>query len=148
MDKTERSYNMKKLFACLILLSLCFIVYFNSLEGQFISDDVEAILTNPNVNNINTVSIQGIVSPLIHQRFGNNPFPYHLASLILHSINTILVFFLLLTFFNEIPAFVGASIFAVNPIHTEAVSWISGQGYEWLALFVLMTILMYRKAIQ
>ncbi len=74
------------------------------------------------------------------------PWPYHLANIIVHIINTWLVYAILRRFFKREAGFLGAALFAVHPIHVEAVTWISGRGYLIIALFTFLCYLLYRKA--
>ncbi len=58
-----------------------------------------------------------------------DPFYYHLLNVILHCIATLFIYFLCL----ELPlaagsAIVAAMLFAVHPVHTEAIAWIACTG--------------------
>lgn len=124
-------------------------VYANTFNNAFISDDVPAILENHKISQFfrfwpDPSSLFNSLSYLIA---GYNPFIYHFISIILHSINTILVFLFLSLFFKTAASLIGASLFAIHPIHTEAVTWISGKPYLFLTFFILITYLLYRRAI-
>jgi len=130
---------------CLLLIALCFLVYANSLNNAFVSDDIPAILKNPAISHplrfwLDPFNLLNSFSYLIA---GYNPFIYHLVSIILHSLNTILVFFFLHLFFKAKPSLLGACLFAVHPIHTEAVTWVSGRPYIITSLFILVVYLLY-----
>jgi len=131
-----------------ILAMACLLVYGNSLNNAFVSDDIPAILNNPGIKN--TLSFwsepQSFLNSLIYNFAGFKVFPYHLANLILHLINTILVFALLSLFFKTQASFLGALLFAVHPAHAEAVSWISGRSYLTLTFFLLVSYLSYYKS--
>ncbi len=131
-----------------ILAMACLLVYGNSLNNAFVSDDIPAILTNSRIQD--TLSCwnepQSFLNSLIYNFSGFKVFPYHLANLILHLINTILVFTLLNLFFKTQASFLGALLFAVHPAHAEAVSWISGRGYLTLTFFLLVSYLSYYKS--
>jgi len=131
-----------------ILAMACLLVYGNSLNNAFVSDDIPAILNNPRIQH--TFSFwsepQSFLNSLIYNFAGLNTIPYHLASVILHLINTILVFVLLNLFFKTQASFLGALLFAVHPAHAEAVAWISGRGYLILAFFLLVIYLSYYKS--
>ncbi len=139
---------IKKSAIYLILIGLCLLVYANSLNNAFVSDDIPAILKNPQISQfflfwLDPHSLFNSFSYLIA---GYTPFIYHLISVIMHSINTILVFLFLRTFFNTKSSFLGACLFAVHPIHTEAVTWISGRSYVLLTFFILIAYLLYYRA--
>src|SRR3989338_861953 len=139
---------MKTKHICFILIALCFLVYANSLNNAFVSDDIPAILKNPAISHplrfwLDPFNLLNSFSYLIA---GYSPFLYHLTSIILHSLNTILVFFFLSLFFKAESSFLGACLFAVHPIHTEAVTWVSGRPYIITSLFILVVYLLYHNA--
>jgi tetratricopeptide (TPR) repeat protein len=141
-------YDKKKTY--LILAGLCFLVYANSLKGAFVSDDITAIINNPKITNPAHYLFEpsDFLSSLTYLLLKDNPLAYHLTNVILHSINTILVFIFLSLFFKTETSLLGASIFAVHPIHAEAVSWISGRVYLVAALFIFSIYFSYLRATQ
>merc|ERR1719320_1885587 len=44
--KTENSENCVRVFHCVVLGIICTLVYGNSLHGDFVHDDISAIVTN------------------------------------------------------------------------------------------------------
>jgi len=92
---------------------------------------------------------------------GLNPMVYHLHNLLLHVLNTILVFFLSLRVFvaaqnsgipqdKEKPAavfltasFFSALLFGIHPIHVESVAWATERKDLLCAVFFLSSLLMY-----
>jgi hypothetical protein len=46
---------------------------------------------------------------------------------------------------NERAAFIGAAVFAVHPLHVEAVANVVGQAELWVALLVLLSVSLYVK---
>ena len=68
--------------------------------------------------------------------FGPNPFGFHIVNLFWHTATALLVFVLLRELWPAEPlmAFGAAALFAVHPVHTEAVAWVSGRS-EILATF-------------
>ena len=81
--------------------------------------------------------------------YGLNPTGYHVTNLVLHILASIIFYFLVLSLFSlSAVAFLGGLIFAVHPVHVEAVSWISGRqdliGFLFLELSLLCYIY-YRK---
>jgi hypothetical protein len=63
---------------------------------------------------------------VMHGIFGLNPFPYHLASLLVHALNVLLVFALLRRFhFDRISSLVASSFFAFHMAFFDVVAWIS-----------------------
>jgi hypothetical protein len=94
----------------------------------------------------------------LHSLFGYDPFPFHLASLLLHIANTCLVyccFRLLLEINTKIKtenaaliAFPTALIFAVHPFNVESVAWMSASKvlvYAFYYLAASYSFLLYLK---
>jgi tetratricopeptide (TPR) repeat protein len=96
-------------------------------------------------------------SLVIDQRlWGVTPFGFHLTSIVLHSITTVLLYFLILLLFKEFKrgpgedeAFLSSMLFALYPLHVESVSFIAARGDLLAAAFFLACfifyILSYRK---
>jgi hypothetical protein len=78
--------------------------------------------------------------------FGVSPVGYKVASLLLHATAVILAFFLIVSISSQpAVAALAALLFAVNPIHSEAVVWTYSVSYLLVAVFSLATILLYRR---
>ncbi|MCD4655874.1 phospholipid carrier-dependent glycosyltransferase, partial [bacterium] len=66
---------------------------------------------------------------------------YHWTNLWLHLLVTLLAFLLIDRLQKDgITAFLAASLFAVHPVHTEAISWISGRTDLLCAAFYLLAL--------
>ncbi len=83
----------------------------------------------------------------INYAFGGlDPFGFHLGNLLLHAANVVLVFALLKRLIRSgYCAYIGAMIFAVHPLHTEAVVWIAGRKDLLSTLFYLLTLITYLR---
>jgi tetratricopeptide (TPR) repeat protein len=127
------------------LVFICFLVYFNSLNNGFISDDIDTILNNRLISRSFSYLLypSTLLNSLSYLLVKQNPFIYHLTNVILHSITTILVFVFLCLFFKIEHSLIASCLFAVHPIHTEAVSWISGRPYIITSLFILTGYFLY-----
>jgi len=79
------------------------------------------------------------VLSLVHAVAGLDPAAYHLALVGMHLANVLLVYSVLLAL-TAAPAvaFFTAAIFALHPLQTAAVSWISGIADPLCALFLLL----------
>lgn len=76
---------------------------------------------------------------LIHAVAGLNPAAYHLVVVAMHVANVLLAYSILLTLSGApATAFFAAGLFALHPLQTAAVSWISGIADPLFALCVLL----------
>ncbi|MBI3610942.1 MAG: tetratricopeptide repeat protein [Nitrospirae bacterium] len=90
---------------------------------------------------------------LDHWIWGLKPFGFHLSVYLAHAITTLLLYLcvrLLLRLYRreESIALLTASLFAVHPIHAEAVAWISGRNDVYMTLFMMTALyafLRYRQ---
>jgi len=89
--------------------------------------------------------------------FGDNPLPFHMNNLLLHFLNTILVFFLALKILPLLKiqekhqrffAFVLALLFALHPLHVESVAWASERKDVQYSLFFLLSWLAYIRHLE
>lgn len=80
------------------------------------------------------------------QMFGMNPRGHHLTSVVMHTLSTLLLFFLLLrlTGFRWQSAFV-AAMFALHPLHVESVAWVAERKDVLSAFFWFLTLLFYSE---
>jgi len=128
-----------------LLIAVCFLIYFNALHGEFISDDNIGmfVINDRKLTPVN--SFQFVFRKPVYNFFKNNPTPFHLNSIFFHSLTTVFLFFLLKRIVERTPAFIGALFFAVHPIHTEVVDWISADWYIFISLIIFTILLLYRK---
>jgi len=82
--------------------------------------------------------------------WGNSNFGFHLTNVFIHSVSTVLLYFLILLLFKELKsgpgdseAFLGSMLFAVYPIHVESVSFISARGDILALMFFLFCLIFY-----
>ena len=132
--------------AARISASVGFLIYLNSLGLQFCFDDEIAIIRNQDVRTNTSWSTllyddfwgQPISSPESHKSYRPltvatfrlnymvhelQPLGYHLVNVLLHSAVCYLYVLLCGVVFSEVwPALIAGLLFAVHPIHTEAVS--------------------------
>ncbi|KHN73316.1 Transmembrane and TPR repeat-containing protein F38B6.6, partial [Toxocara canis] len=87
--------------------------------------------------------------------FGLNTIPYHICNVALHCVVTLLVYQTTLSVSIEFEqrradkiAFHTALLFAVHPVHTEAVANIVGRAELLMALFVLSVVNVYIRCIK
>ena len=76
--------------------------------------------------------------------FGLNPLGHHLTNLLLHILNTLLLFWVLKRMTGAVwqSAFVAAA-FALHPLHVESVAWVSERKDVLSTFFWMLTIATY-----
>ena len=164
--------------AAILLTVLCFVVYGNVLAGEFVWDDHLQVVRNLNIRSLAnlprafTTSLWSFaysteadthdrnfdryyrplqtVFYIIGYRIGGlSPVAYHAINVVLHSAASLLIYFLCIQLGLSAPVgVISAALFAVHPVHTEAVSWIAGVGDVSAAVFYfggLFTFLRYLK---
>ncbi|GAB1605655.1 protein O-mannosyl-transferase TMTC3-like [Argonauta hians] len=77
---------------------------------------------------------------------GLNPASYHLVNLLLHTAVCFLLMRVSQLFLPRFTAFLAALLFALHPIHTEAVTGVVGRAESLSACFFLTAVLAYSKA--
>jgi len=83
------------------------------------------------------------------QLFGLSAGPHHLTGLLLHALNTVLLFTVLHRMTSSVwrSAFV-AALFAAHPLHVESVAWVSERKDVLSTCFFLLTVLAYAAYVQ
>jgi protein O-mannosyl-transferase len=140
-----------------LLVAACVLAYANGLNGNFTYDDKAIVRDNPRIQSWSelpkiftkhyfggTLATGTAYRPIdllslaanfaIH---GKSSFGYHVTNLLLHSGNVLLLFLLFRRWFGETTAGVASLLFAVMPVHVEAVTSIVGRA-EVLSTFFLL----------
>jgi hypothetical protein len=77
---------------------------------------------------------------------GTDPMGYHCTNLLLHALNTVLLFWLLRIATNRVyPSAVVAALFSIHPLHVESVAWVTARKDVLSTFFMLLTLLFYVK---
>jgi tetratricopeptide (TPR) repeat protein len=153
-------FKFFQIFALLFLLG--FLAYSNAILYPFVHDDIVFIQQNPNIaslSNFNTVAGQSsalsitnsywrplleIFYRLEYRFLGLNPHGYHFLNILLHVINSSLVFASLNTVFKRTGlALSVAIVFLLHPVQSEAVACISGISNLLFAFWGLLSFLFY-----
>ena len=148
-------------FIPLFISLIAIITYINILPNKLFFDDEELIYKNAYVQDLrflpkyfttNMIAGAGKVSnmyrPILitsfaidHLIWGDKAFGFHLTSILLHTANGILIFFLIRKLFkSKLLAFLSAVFFTVHPIQSETVIYASGRTDPLAAFFSLLTI--------
>jgi len=143
-------YN--RIYIFLFLAFLVLVCYLNSLGNDFVSDDIFTISSNPKINSLDYLNsplffnIRNAVIFLTNKLFGLNPTYFRVPNILLHLGSSFLIFILVGALISETVGLLTASIFAVHPLMTEAVSWISGGPYVYTAFLALLMLYLYLKS--
>lgn len=137
----------------LFLGSIVFIAYFNSLGNGFASDD-RGVIFDPLLTKIDyfwhppyfNTGTRAILIFFTNQLFGLNPFFFRLPNILAHLGSAFLIYFIVRKLSGKLTAIFAAAIFAVHPIFTEGVTWISGGPYSFYTFFLLLAFLLYLRA--
>jgi Flp pilus assembly protein TadD len=159
------------LAACAAAASLAGIVYVNALHNPFVYDDERTILDNAsiwNLRDLRSIVLHEVTRPLVNLSYaidrviwGAAPFGFHVTSVLMHVLNVTLLFRLVWHLASDrssgsesgsrsaerplVAAFAAAALFAVHPVMTEAVGYISGRAEVLCATFFLSALLCARR---
>lgn len=144
------SYLKKKWHIFLFLIILVLSAYTNSINNAFVSDDIDGILKNPNIGNLSQIKnnprdfLNVFIYFLLFKIGGLNPAIFRSYNIFLHLLSTFLVFLIIFKITKkENISFAVSSLFAVHPLLTEAVTWISGRPYTQYTFFLLLSFYTY-----
>ncbi len=145
----------------LLSLAICIILTHSlSLEHGFTYlDDQVQVVNNSDIQHLDGKSLRSIFSStsvgmyqpvttlfyaMIYQLNGLNPIGYHLASILFHLLNSILLFNVLkkLGFKDWLLVFL-TSIFALHPMQVESIAWVSAFSNLVFTSFYLLSLLYY-----
>jgi tetratricopeptide (TPR) repeat protein len=143
------------IFGILVIATITFVVYLPSLKGSFILDDNLLLTDNVLIKAPNGLyrlwfSTEGTdYWPVTYsslwfewRMWGMNPVGYRLTNLLLHIIDSLLIWQILRKL--SIPGcFLAALLFAVHPINVESVAWIAQRKNLLALLFFVLSILFY-----
>jgi tetratricopeptide (TPR) repeat protein len=128
----------------MLLMAVALLVYANTLGNGFVFDDNYYVFENPAAKTISPAdwfrpTSNNVFRPVTFATLALNwvisagrPLGYHLVNILLHAAVVVLLYLLLQMLLARLPqattiAFASALLFAVHPIHTEAVAWITGR---------------------
>lgn len=156
----------KQLILVTLIILLGLAVYANSLQGQFIWDDGVFVRDNAYIRDWSRLipvftgdsgagssvkmncyrPIQILTYIVDYSLCGLNVAGYHLTNVILHIAVALALYRLVLLIFGSLPlSFFTSMLFVAHPVHTEAVSYISGRADILSALFILLFLIFYIK---
>jgi tetratricopeptide (TPR) repeat protein len=150
---------------------IALIASINSLWNGFAIDDQQQIQNNPFIKDLHNLplafttsvwsfasgeiffSVDSYFRPLFnvllsisYPLFGNAAWGWHLSNVLIHTAATLLVYAVVreITDHNWI-GLIGASLFAVHPVHAESVAWASGVTDPLMTVFLLSAFYFYLR---
>lgn len=159
-SRVQRSALRARLAATAIAL-LAALPYLNGLDGEFVFDDVGVIRDNPQIQRdpplalfVTTYEPGALYRPLTmltyvaNARLDRAPRGFHAVNVALHLAVSLLVLALARRLLADPwAAFAAAALFAVHPIHSEAVTGIVGRAELLAALGGLAALLAFARAL-
>ncbi len=156
----------KNIFICCLIVILGLAVYANSLEGKFLWDDEALIEKNARIRDWSNIPkifsetigagtkvnfssyrpIQIFTYMIDYSLWRLNPKGYHITNTLLHILAALSLFWLISIIFKDnLLSMFTSILFVVHPIHTEAVTYISGRADCLAAFFMLLCFAFYIK---
>ncbi len=156
---------MLKKIQTLLLILLAYITvfaFYPAITADFVNlDDFVMVVDNPDIMSLSFANIKHIFSSFQYKLYHPvvtlsyaieyffckfEPYLYHIDNIILHILNVILLFFIIKRLSKSFfVAYIVAILFAVHPVHVEAVAWITARKDTLYSFFFLLSILFYIK---
>ncbi len=154
-----------------VLALLAFALYGRTLNYPFVFDDQNVIIENPTLRYLSSIpsffttlsptgenDTTGLYRPILYSSFtinyylsGLNTFSYHLFDVLLHIINSFLIFLVIIELQkltkneNRAVALLFAALFCVHPVLTQSVIYLSARSVLIMTFFCLGSFLFYIK---
>lgn len=141
----------------LLMSIVAALAYIPALKGEFVWDDELYVSGNPLMGNLSLAGLKEIFSTFVSGNYhpftilslalefpfaGKSTFIFHLSNLILHGLNTALLWVLLAEKI-KIPRpsiILICLLFGIHPLHTESVAWISERKDVLYGFFYLLAL--------
>ena len=165
IDKTFWATNpsCSVILICMLIAVITFTVYLQTGDHQFINFDDPSYVTE-NIHVSSGITGRNIIWALTSvdafnwhpitwlshmadvQFYGLNPRGHHLTNVMIHSVSSLLLLFLLFRCTGSLwqSAFV-AALFALHPLHVESVAWVAERKDVLSAFFWFLTLLFYAE---
>ncbi|TLY27615.1 MAG: glycosyltransferase family 39 protein, partial [Ignavibacteria bacterium] len=170
VDRPHRPHPIlpRAVYPLIIVIAVC-VVYGQAVRFDFVSyDDYDLITQNTdylgNFRNLAASFTTHVFSthraesayyrPLLlasfiidYRLWGLSPFGFHLVNILLHAAAAVVLYFLALRVTRE-SAVAGMTslLFALHPVQTEPVAWISGRNDILLGLWILLMVFCFIRS--
>ncbi|MGE5280116.1 MAG: tetratricopeptide repeat protein [Deltaproteobacteria bacterium] len=161
--------NRKKIFlAALLIVCLGAAAYANAPRGAFLWDDASLVEKNAFIRSASHIPqifatnvgagagndyrfyrpLQVLTYLLEYPLSKTNPAGYHIGNILWHILSALALFWLLNILFGDyLLALIASALFVVHPVHTEAVTYISGLADPLSTAFMLLTLVLYFRSL-
>jgi len=154
------------LIAIILIVVLGFAIYGNALGGKFVWDDENLVKGNAYIKNLSHLPdiftkdiaagvgqkyyfyrpLQMVTYMGDHFLWGLDVRGYHFTNILFHILVAFgLYWFISILYSDRMLSLFTSLLFLVHPLHTEAVTYISGRADSLAALFILLTFIFYIK---
>ena len=157
------SSSHRSLILCLLLVTCTLVIYNSVNQNGFVNYDDDVYITaNRHVqaglrwttirwafttfDAANWHPLTWISHAFDYQLFKLNPAGHHYTNVLLHSVNVVLLFLLLVEATQRTwPSLIAAAIFAVHPLNVESVAWAAERKNVLSMLFLLLAFWAYQR---
>ena len=166
MTDASKPRRARRIAPELALVLLALLLYARTAAYPFLFDDTAIVAGNRLVESLSNLpeifrssywegtvlgGAGGLYRPLTiamyaveHAIYGENPAGYHVVNILLHALVTVLVYRLFAELAERRTAWIGAALFAVHPVHVEAIAGVVGRAELLSAALVLGALLLHR----
>jgi len=117
------------------------------VQGGLNPEGVKWAFSNPVAGNWHPLTM--LSHMLDCQLYGLKPWGHHLTSVLLHALNTVLVFLLLRNLTGMLwRSMLVAAVFGLHPLHVESVAWVAERKDVLSAFFGLLALIFYASYAQ
>lgn len=154
----NRGFHYREWWPVLVIVVVTGIVYANAFQNEFLFDDLQTIVElqqgggkgafadvlkllqgRPSYRPVRTASYA-----FDYALSGLEPWGYHLTNIVYHTLTAVIVYLTARSVFGRVrPALLTALLFAIHPIQTDAVTYMSGRRDVLSGLFVLAGFYLY-----
>jgi protein O-mannosyl-transferase len=159
--------KLKSSYCYIIIAVFSFILYINTLSNDFVFDDESVVQGYEAIRSMSSIPKYFSAEEGFHKVIGNyyrpvvsttytidyaiwglNPAGFHLTNNLINLIASLFLFAILSRLFVKykyglISSLISTLIFTAHPVHTEAVSWISGRTDSLVTLFFFAAFYFY-----
>lgn len=154
------------ILSCAFLAAVTFVLYYNILDNSFHYDDGHTVVDNPWIRDMRNLPQFFVSSAVVSESpqasnyrpalmvtyslnyalGGLNPWGFHLVNVLLHVLTVLISFGLIRFCLGDIrAALFGALIFAIHPINSESVNYITARSSVMSTLFMVLSVMTFHQ---